>query len=304
MRDLSKPPRRYGRTALIVFAAVRRLSEWLFGRALYRRFLAHGGVVVEELELVLPGLAPELDGLRAVHISDLHAGPFLDVRALRPVIELVTAHNPDLLFVTGDFITDTVDDRKLLGDVLGRLPGRLGKFAVFGNHDYRQRREAELVAWLRRQGIVTLRNDSSAVRVEGATLRVVGLEDIEEGKLSDLDRALAGCALADDLTILLCHHPAVLADLPSGRFDLVLCGHTHGGQIVLPLIGPLVRRGDGVPALADGPLAGGGRWHVNRGLGALLLPLRVGAPAEVTWITLRSIGRAVRNDPREPLPDR
>lgn len=288
MRDLRKPPRRYSGPALLLFAAVRRVSEWLFGRALYRCRLQRGGVVVEELELLVPGLDPSLDGLRAVQISDLHAGPFLDERSLCPVTELVVAHDPDLLFVTGDFITDTVDDRDLLGDFLGRLPGRLGKFAVFGNHDYRQRREAELVAWLRRQGIETLRNESSAVMVEGAVLRVLGLEDIEEGKLADLDGALAGCDESDDLTVLLCHHPAVLNALPSGRFDLVLCGHTHGGQVVLPLIGPLVARGDGVPAAADGALPGGGRWHVNRGLGALVLPLRLGAPAEVTWITLRS----------------
>ncbi|MFT7461943.1 MAG: putative MPP superfamily phosphohydrolase [Pseudohongiellaceae bacterium] len=287
MRDVSKPPRRYSWLTLLVYGAVRWVLEHCGGRAFYRWRLGRGGLTVVQLDVCLPDLPPELDGLRAVQISDLHAGPFLDERALDPVVELVVAHNPQLLFVTGDLITDTVDDRQLLGDVFGRLPAPLGKFAVFGNHDYRQRREGELVHWLRRQGVRTLRNSSAAVQLSGATVRVMGLEDLEEGKLCDLDGALAEGQQSDDLTVLLCHHPAVLEQLPSGRFDLVLCGHSHGGQIVLPVLGPIRGRGEGVPAESGGALGGGGWWHVNRGLGVLLVPFRFRAPAEVTWITFR-----------------
>lgn len=285
--DVSRPPRRYGRARLALMAGLRRLGEGLLGgrRRVARTLARPGGLELARVAVPVPGLHPDLAGLRLVQLSDLHAGPFLDEAALAPAVALAAALEPDLLVLTGDLITDTVDDRWLLGRALARIRPRLGAFAVFGNHDYRQRREGELVAWLRRQGIVALRNASARVERGGGRLRVVGLEDIEEGRGAHLDRALADADPGDHATVLLCHHPAVEQALPPGRFDLVLCGHTHGGQIVLPGWGPLAHR-----ALArrpaTRPLAGGGWLHVNRGLGTLILPLRPGAPAQVSCLTL------------------
>jgi hypothetical protein len=286
VRDVSKPPRRYGRLACTLFVALRWIGTHLLpGRRLVARSLSGARLEGTEVEVAVPGLPDALDGLRLVQLSDLHAGPWLDEGALEAVRDLVLAIRPDVLVITGDFITDSVDDLSLLGIFFQRLPARLGRFAVLGNHDSRQRREPELVAALRRQGLTVLQDASATVERGGARLRLVGLKDIEEGKGADLDRALGSARDDDGATVLLCHHPDVISSLPPGRFDLVLCGHTHGGQVRLP--GGAVDRPSGRCRAGTHALPGGGTLHVNQGLGALILPLRVGAPAQVSCLVLR-----------------
>lgn len=289
MRDLRKAPRRYSRLRLTLFATLRAAARALGARALYARWLGRRGLQLVRVDVPVPGLPADLDGLRIVQLSDLHAGPFFDADSLAPVVDLVRAARPDVLVLTGDFITDVTDDAFRLGDAFARMPAPSGRFAVFGNHDYRGRREGELAAWLRRQGVRALRNESALVVRGTGRLRVVGLEDIEEGRLADLDAALAGCDPDDHASVLLCHHPDVVGRLPPGRFELVLSGHTHGGQVVLPLLGCPAR--GRLPDLLAGSrdLDGGGLQHVNRGLGVLVLPLRIGARPEVTCLTLRAV---------------
>lgn len=236
----------------------------------------------------MANLPPGLDGLRLVQISDLHAGPFLDRKSLDGVLDLVRASCPDVLVMTGDFITQSADDMHDLGSVFRQMPATLGKFAVFGNHDYHDRREGEIVAALRRQGVTVLRNASVALERGGAVLRLVGLEDIEEGRDVDLEAALEEGTPHDGATVLLCHHPDVSSRLPERCFDLVLSGHTHGGQVRVPGLWHAWRRW--LPEHLSGtrPLAGGrGLMHVNRGLGVLVLPVRIGARAQVSCLTLR-----------------
>ncbi len=276
------------------FDALRWLTSRVWpGRKLYARSLAHGGLRLERLDVDVPGLPAALDGLRLVQLSDLHAGCFLDEASMQPVISLARACTPHLLLLTGDFITTTADDVRLLGVSLGRIDAPLGKFAVFGNHDYRGRREGELVAALRRQGVTVLRNTTVHVTHEGQRLAITGLEDIEESKGADLDAALTGQSGDEVVRVLLCHHPDVVDALPPGRFHLVLSGHTHGGQIVLPGVSALLSRWLPRRVRGDFQLPGGGLLHVNRGIGVLIVPFRVGARAEVTCLTLR---RATRDD--------
>jgi len=287
--DLRRAPRRYSAARLAAYGAVRWLGARAWpGRAAYARWLARGGVRGERVELRVPGLPPAADGLRLVQLSDVHAGPFLDEAALQPALELARSFEPHLLALTGDFITDTADDVALLGRAFAGVPAPLGAFAVFGNHDYRGRRERELVAWLRRQGVRALRNAAVELRHGGARVLLAGLEDIEESRGADLAATLRGSDGREHLRVLLCHHPDVVDALPPGAFHLVLAGHSHGGQLVLPLLGPVAR--GWLPRRVRGgcDLAGGGRLHVNRGIGVLVLPLRVGAPAEVTCVTFRT----------------
>lgn len=287
--DLRRPPRRYSGTRLALYGAVRWLgTRALRGRAAYGRWLARGGVRCERLELAVPGLPPAADGLRLVQLSDVHAGPFLDEAALQPALDLARSFAPHLLALTGDFITDSADDAALLGRAFAGVPAPLGKFAVFGNHDYRHRREGELVAWLRRQGVRALRNEAVVLEHGGARVLVAGLEDIEESHGADLAATLRGSDGREPLRVLLCHHPDVVDALPPGLFHLVLSGHSHGGQLVLPGVGPLARGWLPRRVRGDFALPGGGRLHVNRGLGVLVVPLRVGAPAEVTCVTFRA----------------
>ena len=302
LRDLRKIPRRYPDEVAYVFRASRWLGSHVWpGRAAYARTLRRG-LRGERVDVPVPGLPAGADGLRIVQLSDLHGGPFLDEASLEPVIALARSFEPHLLAITGDFITRQMQDVYRLGQAFARIDAPLGKFAVFGNHDYRHRRECHIAAALRRQGVRTLRNEGLTLEWRGARIALAGLEDIEESKGADLVAATRGFRGDEDARVLLCHHPDVVDVLPPGMFHVVLSGHSHGGQIVLPGFGSLGRKWMPRRLAGQFPLDGGGLLHVNRGVGVLVAPFRVGATPEVTCLTLRRASRtAARLPPRAPF---
>lgn len=262
--------------------AFERGAVALGGHALYRRrHLRRGAFEVRREELVLPDLAPELEGLCCVQLSDLHAGPFLGEGDLGDVVDALNAEAPDLVFVTGDLITrDWRDASALVGD-LGRMRPRLGALAVFGNHDYRNRLETELERLLGDAGVRVLRNRSARFQLGPSAVSVVGLEDLEESRYVDLQAARAGVR-PGDLELALCHHPAGGPRLARPGCAAVFSGHTHGGQFDLPGL-----RGVGPAHPGLRLRLGATTLFVNRGLGTLGLPLRIGAPTEILCLRLR-----------------
>lgn len=292
LRDLRKIPRRYPDEVATLFRASRWLGSRVWpGRAAYARYLRRGGLRGERVDVPVPGLPHGADGLRIVQLTDLHGGCFLDEATLEPVVALARSFQPHLLALTGDFITRAAEDVGLLGRAFARIDAPLGKFAVFGNHDYRHRRECHIAAVLRRQGVRVLRNEGLVLEWGGARLALAGLEDIEESKGADLAAATRDFAGDEHARILLCHHPDVVDALPAGMFHVVMSGHSHGGQIVLPGVGSLGRRWMPRRLAGNFALRGGGLLHVNRGVGVLVAPFRVGAPAEVACLTLRRGGQ-------------
>jgi hypothetical protein len=251
---------------------------------------------VETLRVSLPRLPAELAGLRIVHISDTHAKPSRRLRALLDrMVEEVNAANADLVLVTGDIAAGS-DNMPMAAGVLARLRARLGVFCCLGNHDVNVTMERWLmglregfdVEVLRHQldeaGVALLDNEHHPLRVRGRTLLLVGVGDVSCG-LDDMDAAFEGAAPAD-LVILLDHTPDILDGPGVERADLVLCGHTHGGQAMLPGVGPVwspvwrVRlRGEGL--LACGDVA----CHVSRGVG-VSWPIRLNCPPQVAILEL------------------
>jgi predicted MPP superfamily phosphohydrolase len=287
LRDLRKIPRRYPDEVAYLLRASRWLGSHVWpGRAAYARTLRRG-LRGERVDVPVPGLPASADGLRIVQLSDIHGGPFLDEASLEPVVALARSFEPHLLAITGDFITRQMQDVYGLGHAFARIDAPLGKFAVFGNHDYRHRRECHIAAALRRQGVRTLRNEGLTLEWGGARIALAGLEDIEESKGADLVATTKGFRGDEHARVLLCHHPDVVDVLPPGMFHLVLSGHSHGGQIVLPGFGSLGRKWMPKRLAGQFPLKGGGVLHVNRGVGVLVAPFRVGAAPEVTCLTLR-----------------
>lgn len=283
---MHRTPRRYPRFVLKLIYAV----EWccavvLRGKALYRRQLRRDRLAITKCEIVIPGLPRAFDGLKLLHLSDFHAGPFLDARSLDDVVAVANELAPDVVCLTGDYITHAIDEAKSLSPALAKLRAPLGGFAVFGNHDYRQRREAEFAAELATLGITTLRNAGVALERGGERLWFAGIEDVEEGKVVDVDAAMRG--RGDAPAILLAHHPDVVDRVGGKGVALVLSGHTHGGQIVVggrSIFGGSMRSAH-APGLAK---VDDRSVFVTRGIGVLMLPLRVGAPAEVALLTLRT----------------
>lgn len=275
------PPRpRRSPLWLALHGAAEALFSRAGGRALYRRrHLARGRFEERRERVRVPGLAPALEGFTIAHLSDLHAGPFLGAGDLAAVVERVGELEVDLVAVTGDFLTDTIDDVESVLADLARLRARHGVVAVFGNHDYRQRREAELTARLATAGVRVLRDELLRVEVGDAVLAVTGLEDLE-ARVRDEERARAQLRPGDP-ELLLCHDPGRAAGLARPGCAAILAGHTHGGQVVLPLLPPL-----GTPHPGDRVELGTTTLVVSRGLGVLGVPLRIGAPAELVLVTL------------------
>jgi predicted MPP superfamily phosphohydrolase len=274
-------PRRFSLFRLAAFRACEIAARAAGGRAYYRRaYLAAARLRVREESVRVAGLPRALEGFRVAHLSDIHAGPFLRRGDLRDVVRAVNALEPDVCAITGDFITHASADALLVLDDLAELRARRGVFAVFGNHDYRGRREGEIADAYAARGVRFLRNASARLAVDGGALALVGLEDLEEARVIDLERARASVQRGD-VELVLCHNPARARQLAGPRCACILCGHTHGTQIDLPLLRRLGPKHPGSRFFA-------GDTHVivNRGLGVVGLPLRVRSPAEIVLVRL------------------
>lgn len=236
--------------------------------------------------ITLPRLPSALDGLRIVQLSDLHVSDVVTRAWVRDVVERVNALQPDLIVLTGDFVDG--HPRDLMKDIepLAELSAPCGVHACTGNHDF----YSGLEDWLprfRELGLGILRNEHAVLDVSGTPLIIAGLHDLNErvrGQGPEPAQALKG-APEGGFRILLEHHPQEAPNRASFA-DLMLCGHTHGGQI--PLLRPLVRRANN-GFIAGSYTVGSMRLYVNRGTGVWGgLPLRLGVPAEISLLTLHS----------------
>ena len=254
----------------------------------------------EDVDLVVPGatattalaaFGPHPHGderisrpLRIVQISDPHLGPFMSVARLRRIAERAVAADPDLVFLTGDFLTmESQGDPYLLLDALAPLKALPGKvFACHGNHDHEA---PEVVARaLTMNGIDLLVDDSRDVTTPAGPVQILGVDFSYRDRKARLERAcLENPRTPGALRIVLLHDPGAFRHLPAGQGDLVLSGHTHGGQIGLLSLGlewTLLRLfGDRIPD--HGFWARGtDRMWIHRGTGHYGFPLRLGVPAE------------------------
>ncbi|MGH9392741.1 MAG: metallophosphoesterase, partial [Terriglobales bacterium] len=174
--------------------------------------------------LTLARLPRALDGLCIAHLSDIHYGLFLSRSSLERVLDLTQSQRPDLIAVTGDFVTQSPVFIEPVSELVGRLEAPLGVFAVLGNHDFRAGAEL-LTRALRRHGARVLRNQHRLLRHHGAAFQIAGVDDSRQHP--DLASALG--TTAERFTLLLAHNPMVLAPAAALGVDLVLSGHTHGG---------------------------------------------------------------------------
>ncbi len=273
---LRQEPRRYSESRQRWVRTAEAAARFLGGRRFYRwRHLRRGRFLVREEAVPVPSLPAGLEGFTCVHLSDLHAGPFLRTGDLSDVVAAANALQPDLALITGDLITHDWRDALLVLPDLARLRARLGVLAVFGNHDYRGREEGRIALACAEQGILVLRNEGRRLESGGAVLHIVGLEDLEEAKVVELEQARAEVR-PGEVELVLCHNPQGAAALARPGCTAVFCGHTHGGQLDVPLL-----RSAGPAHPGTRVRLGATMVFVNRGLGTIGFPLRVGAPTEI-----------------------
>jgi len=272
----------------------RRSFPGLSGRL--AAFAAGGGVldsfVIEPRWLMLTaptlrvaGLGAAWEGVRIAHLSDLHAGRICGIEYLRRVAAAANAASPDVIVLTGDHVSRADALTPALIELLAGLSAPEGKFAVLGNHDHACGAEAVCRA-LEQAGIDVLTNAHRILARRGQPLCIAGVDDCRTGR-PDLAAALAG---VDERVprVLLAHNPDYAEAMPARpRVDLMLCGHTHGGQIRLPF-GPApmaaVRHKRYTEGLVRGPRC---NVYVSRGIGMVYLPVRFNCRPELPILTLR-----------------
>lgn len=253
---------------------------------------------VVQREIALRRWPAQLQGFTIALLSDFHYDPYFSSHPLKAAINIVNNLRPDLIALTGDFVTAPSfdgDDQKAAAkaepcaSLLRQMNAAHGLFAVLGNHDWGTS-PRHVTAALKAEGIQVLANSTVPIEAGSARFWLSGVKDILFGA-SDLNAALASVP-RDEATILLAHEPDYAdyvarhsEDLP---VDLQLSGHSHGGQIRLPFVRPFY-----LPELAKkyfwglykvGPLT----LYTNPGLGTMGVPIRWNCPPEITLLTLRS----------------
>ena len=259
------------------------LSPWVGGW--YAARIESQWVQVSTHRVALPNLHPDLVGARIVHLTDLHAdGAFATAERLAWWVRLTLGLRPDLVVLTGDFITHSVRWARDLQEGLRGLTAPLGVFAVLGNHDYWVSSYAVMQA-LRAHGVQVLRNAVATVQRGAARLHLAGLDDVMENR-HDLRRVLD--ALPADAPALLLTHEPDIADqaAATGRFAWQLSGHSHGGQVCLPGVGPLVLPPHGRRYPRGWYRVRDMLVYTNRGLGMIIPRLRFGCPPEIAVFVL------------------
>jgi predicted MPP superfamily phosphohydrolase len=257
------------------------------------------------IEIPLSRLPESWDGLRIAQLSDLHYDDYFSVVPLRKAIDIVNRLQPDLIVLTGDFVTAPAKLSRgaranaaaaavePCAQLLSQLRAGLGVVAALGNHDVNTN-AAHITAALQAHAVQVLQNRSIAFEREGKRLWLAGVDDVLEGK-PDLKLALSPVPPAEPV-VLLAHEPDWADHVARRPVDLQLSGHSHGGQIRLPIIGapylPPLGRKYPLGLRRIGPLV----LYTNAGIGTIRIPMRLNCPPEVTLITLRAAPAAARRE--------
>jgi predicted MPP superfamily phosphohydrolase len=233
---------------------------------------------ITHTDLPVSGLPEALDGLRIALVTDTHFSRTVPAADIERAVRAVREARPDLIVLGGDYVT-RADRRYMPGSaaLLAPLEAPHGVFAVLGNHDD----DCDMPAALAAKGFVVLRDARTRILVRGEPLEIVGIRYWTR-RVERLARLLRG---ARGMPVLLAHDPRRLVEAAALDIPLVLSGHTHGGQIVLPGLGtPAARR---FPVVAGAARRENTTIYVSRGIGTVYIPLRLNCPPELALLTLR-----------------
>jgi predicted MPP superfamily phosphohydrolase len=270
--------------------------------AMYAGEIERHSISVTHHLAAIQGLPPAFEGARIAQVSDIHLDEYTEPLFLEHAVKLVNDLNPDFVFLTGDYVSDGIAPRHFAqgaawqcADILHKLkcPRR---YAILGNHDVSVGSQVVQTA-LRDNGIPVLVNKSTPLERGGGRIWLSGLDDCGEGHpMLDLAIPERIRDIAEEPVILLCHEPDFADRVVERRLNqtvaLMLSGHTHGGQVRLPLYGPLILPPNGQKYVEGWFRFGKMQLHVNRGLGTVGVPFRFDCPPEISVITLNRAGRA------------
>lgn len=253
------------------------------GAAAYGTQYERHHLTLTRTSVPVSGLAPPLAGLRIALLTDFHHSETVPRSLVEASVQMALAEKPDLIVLGGDYVTyGSGPDRRYVGPVaeaLGVLTAPHGVFAILGNHDD----DKDMPAALKARGIAVLRDARTRLTINGEPLDIAGIRYWTR-RAAEIEQVIRG---AHSNLILLAHTPSRLPEATALSIPLVLSGHTHGGQIVLPGLGAVAAREFPV-------VAGIGRREnttifVSRGVGTVYVPMRLNCPPEVAILTLEPV---------------
>ena len=283
-----------------------------FGLGAYGFLIGRHAYRVHEVDLRIAALPRELDGLRIAQLSDIHIGSYMSAAEVRRAVAMANELNPDLSVVTGDFITGPRDPLQACISELAGLRAPLGVWGCNGNHEIYADAEEQSAVLFARHGMKLLRQENAEIAWRGGKFNLIGVDYQLARRRAG--RRLAMLARTGSLmrrgmpNILLSHNPNSFPRAAELGMDLMLAGHTHGGQVrveildrhfsparfLTPYEAGLYKRPLGSPSALDdaevwsaAPSAPASLVYVNRGLGTIAAPIRLGVPPEISLLTLR-----------------
>ena len=251
----------------------------------YGLFIERHQLYLREHKLEIPNLAPELDGLRLVQLTDIHLSPFLSRAELQRAVDMANETRAHIALVTGDLITTFRDPLDDCLDILAQLRADAGTFGCMGNHEIYANAEAYVEREGARRGMRFLRSAAARLRFGNAVLNLAGVDyqRIRRRYLVGAEKLVVPGAL----NVLLSHNPDVFPVAARQGYDLTISGHTHGGQIRMEFLSEDLNPGRFYTPYVDGVYRRGpASIFVSRGIGTIAVPARLGAPPEVSLVRL------------------
>jgi predicted MPP superfamily phosphohydrolase len=243
---------------------------------------------VREVSLPVPGLHPDLEGLRILHLSDVHMGEFLSERDFARVIDMANGLRPNLAIMTGDLISKPGDPMEACVQQLARVRSDAGMYGCMGNHEMYAEIEAKVKAEGARHGIAFLRHESRQLRFGNAVMNIGGVDYQKAASRKDYLKGTEKLLANGALNVMLSHNPDVFPISAKQGWDLTLSGHTHGGQITCEIVEQYANVARFItPYVAGEYHLGNAGCYVTRGIGTVGLPARIGVPPEITLLRLR-----------------
>ena len=265
------------RGVLKAFAAT--AAGAIAGAGSYGYFDERRQLVITRPDVRVTGLPATLDGLRIGFLTDVHCSRWMSPEDVRRAAEQLRAEHPDMIVLGGDYVT--WGDRSHVrpsAEALASLSAPHGVFGILGNHDD----DRDMPAALTAHGITVLKDARTRLTIKGEAIDLVGIRFWTK-RHADIAPLMRG---ASRTVILLAHDPRRLTEAASFRIPLVLSGHTHGGQVVLPLIGPIAAQK--FPVVAGVATREKTTMFVSRGIGTVYVPVRINCPPEIAVVTLRA----------------
>jgi uncharacterized protein len=254
--------------------------------------LAYGALVrenveVSRVEVKVTDLPGEFNGLTIAQLSDIHHGPYTGLEYISECAEIVNRMNPDVVALTGDFTFGGKRYIEPCVEALKALKARVGVYAVLGNHDYYVG-AGDVGRALKNGGFDLLVDAKDRIELGGSKLWLLGVDDLLYGR-TDINRLVRGLP-EEEPRIALSHNPDFIEEfaIKKKHIDLMISGHTHGGQIRFPLIGaPHISSEYGQRYAVGLNRKGAMQVYTTRGIGTILLPARLNCPPEIVLFTLR-----------------